>query len=60
MTHSIELARIESAIENRDEDELRWAMNYCKMRLSEAVLKEHVHFWKRIEKEVVKVLNRSN
>jgi hypothetical protein len=60
MTHSIELARIESAIENGDEDELRWAMNYCKMRLSVATLPEEVQFWKRTEKEVVKRLNRSN
>ena len=33
MTRSKELSRIERAIEHRDEAELRWAAEYCRLRL---------------------------
>jgi hypothetical protein len=56
MTRFKELARIEAAIEYRHVADLRWALGYCKMRLSIAARKEHIKYWKRFEKKVIQAL----
>jgi hypothetical protein len=52
MTRFKELRRIESAIEHKNEAELHWAMDYCKMRLKIATMKPHKDHWRRIENKV--------
>jgi hypothetical protein len=56
MTRFKELARIEAAIEHKDEVDLRWALDYCKMRLSISAHKEILKHWKKIEKDVIQAL----
>ncbi len=56
MTRFKELARIEGAIKNRSAAELRWASEYCKMRLSIAARKDHIKYWKQIEKKVIQAI----
>jgi len=45
VTRFKELRRIENALKHRDERELRWALSYCKMRLSIGVRKDHTKVW---------------
>jgi hypothetical protein len=52
MTRFKEQRRIETAILHKNEAELQWALNYCKMRLQIAALKHHEAHWRRIEKRV--------
>ncbi len=61
MTRFKELERIEAALEHRDARELRWALEYCKMRLDLAKLhgslrKQHTKHWMRMEARVNAVL----
>jgi hypothetical protein len=56
MTRFKELARIETAIEQGNKADLEWALGYCRMRLSIAARKEHLQYWKQIEKKVVQTL----
>ncbi|HYG98959.1 MAG TPA: hypothetical protein VD837_07495 [Terriglobales bacterium] len=56
MTRFNELARIEAAIEHRNEPELRWAESYCRMRLSIVSRKEHAKYWRNLERKVANVL----
>jgi len=56
MTRFKELARIERAIKYRDEAELQWALDYCKMRVSFSDRKEGIKRWKKIQEEVAKAL----
>jgi hypothetical protein len=56
MTRFKELARIEAAIKDRNESDLRWALDYCKMRLSIASRKEHLKYWQQVEKDVLQAL----
>ena len=51
--------RIEHAIKHRDEDELRWALAYCRMRRSIAVRKDHVSHWTKVQRRVESVLGLS-
>jgi hypothetical protein len=44
MTRFKELRRIENAIDHRKEDELRWALGYCAMRI---ILAEQIATMKR-------------
>jgi hypothetical protein len=60
VTRFKELVQIESAIEHQNESQLRWALSYCKMRLSIAVSKEHIQYWKKIETDVLKALQLSS
>jgi hypothetical protein len=53
MTHFKELQRIELAIEHRDQTELDWAISYCKMRLQIAGKKEHLKYWRDLERKVL-------
>jgi hypothetical protein len=50
MTRSKELRRIEAAIEQRNESELRWALAECELR--KKWVKVHSHLWYRVEKEI--------
>ena len=52
MTRFHELQRIQAAIKNRNEKELRWALSYARMRLRIAKVKHHQKHWKAIEKKV--------
>jgi hypothetical protein len=62
MTRSKELRRINAAIENRNEDELRWALAQCELR--KQWQDGHSHSWYRIEKRIRELLaeiaNQSN
>jgi len=59
MTRFNELKRIESAIEHRDQPELRWAAGYCAMRLRIATRKDHQKYWRRIQRAVQVAIERS-
>jgi len=59
MTRFKELSRIEDAIDNRNKAELRWALGYCKMRLSISARKEQIKYWEQIAKKVIQALNIS-
>jgi hypothetical protein len=52
VTRFKELRRIERAIEHRDQTELRWAADYCRMRLQFAVTKQGQSRWRQIAKRV--------
>ena len=56
MTRFKELARIQAAIKQRNEPELRWAVEYCQMRLRIATRKDHARYWRSIERAVTDVL----
>jgi len=61
MTRSKELRRINAAIENRNEAELRWALAQCELRKQ---WQGRSHSWYRIEKRIRELLaeiaNQSN
>ena len=50
MTRSKELRRIEAALANKDESELRWALAACEVR--KKWMKGQSSLWYRIEKRV--------
>jgi hypothetical protein len=51
MTRFKELKRIEMAIQHGNEQELNWALGYCRMRSSIITVKVHEKVWrKRINK----------
>ena len=53
MTRFKELRRIERAIEHRDQPELRWAAEYCRLRLQQTNLtKQGWSYWRKIAKRV--------
>jgi hypothetical protein len=56
MTRFKELARIQDAIKHRNESELRWANEYCQMRLRIATRKDHEKYWRGIQREVTGAL----
>jgi hypothetical protein len=56
MTRFKELARIQAAIKHRNESELRWAVEYCQMRLRMATRKDHTKYWRNMEREVTNTL----
>jgi len=60
MTRFKELARIEAAIKQGNDADLRWALDYCKMRLSIATRREHLMHWKQVEKDVTQALERTS
>jgi hypothetical protein len=57
MTRFKELRRIERAIEHRDQVDLRWAAEYCQMRLQSARTTQGMSHWRRLEKRVLAVLD---
>lgn len=56
MTRFKELARIQAAIKHRNESELRWAVEYCQMRLRLATRKDHAKHWRDMERKVTEAL----
>jgi hypothetical protein len=60
MTRFKELRRIERAIEHRDEVDLRWAAEYCRMRLQLARTKQGMSQWRRLERRVLASLDEYN
>jgi len=56
MTRFKEFARIQAAIKYRDESELRWAAEYCQMRLRIVTRKDHTKHWRNIERDVTDTL----
>jgi len=60
MTRFKELARIQAAIRHRNESELRWAVEYCRMRERVATGKDDAKYWSSIEREVTNMLGSSS
>ena len=56
MTRLKELRRIESAIDHQNLEELEWAKNYCKSRLSYAQRKDHIKAWQKRLDEITKAM----
>lgn len=56
MTRFKELARIQAAINHKNEPELRWAVEYCQMRVRIATRKDHAKYWSGIERDVTDAL----
>lgn len=56
MTRFKELRRIQAALEDTNESELRWAQSYCRMRVSIAARKEHTTYWRGMERKVADAL----
>jgi hypothetical protein len=59
MTRFKELRRIEAAIEHRDEAQLRWAADYCRMRIRIAPTTRAAEHWRRIEQRVKAAVGRN-
>jgi len=57
MTRFEELRRIQRAIEHKDQSDLRWALEYCEMRLSIATTKHTTSHWRKIARQVRATLN---
>jgi hypothetical protein len=56
MTRFKELRRIQAAIQHRNESELRWADDYCRMQVKTAILNKHKSYWKGIQRDVDRAL----
>jgi hypothetical protein len=52
VTRFKELRRIEAAIEYRHIVELRWALDYCEMRLRIARLQTHRSHWRKLAQQI--------
>jgi hypothetical protein len=56
MTKFKELKRIERAIEHKNEAELRWALDYCRMRIKLAstvhTMRKQGKYWHQMESKV--------
>jgi hypothetical protein len=52
MTRSKELRRIERAIEHQDHADLRWALDYCEMRLRLVSSKQGASYWRSLAKRI--------
>lgn len=59
MTRFEELKRIEAAIERKNNADLLWALEYCRMRLSLAPRKDHQKHWRKLETKVRQALENS-
>jgi hypothetical protein len=58
MTRFKELKRIEMAIHQGNEQELKWALQYCRMRLSIVTMKVHEKHWRKRIKKVQAALEK--
>lgn len=54
MTRFEELKRIQAAIQNCNEAELKWADDYCQMQVREAAQTGQKSYWKGIQRDVDK------
>jgi hypothetical protein len=52
MTRFKDLRRLEDAIKNANEEELKWADAWCKRRFSMATMKHHQRHWRKLMKRV--------
>jgi hypothetical protein len=59
MTRFKELKRIEAAIEHKNNADLQWALEYCRMRLSLAPRKDHQKHWQKLETKALQALENS-
>ena len=59
MTRFKELKRIELAIENKDEKEILWALEYCKSRLQFAQMKSQIKHWTKLIDKLKSEINKS-
>lgn len=57
MTRSKELRRIETAISDGNENELKWALGQCELR--KKFLKGHSDLWYRLEKRIRAALDEA-
>jgi|GEM_PF-1402156 len=48
MTRFKELARIERAIHENDAAQLKWALSYCRIRISIAATKSQGKYWSQL------------
>jgi len=55
MTRSKEMRRIEAALTNKDESELKWALAQCELR--KRFMEGHSDWLYRLEKEIRKALD---
>jgi len=44
--------RITAAIESKNQNELEWAEQYCRSRLSLAVRKDHIKHWQALLRQI--------
>jgi hypothetical protein len=59
MTRFKEKRRIDAAIQNGDFAELKWALNYCQMRIKLSHVSHHEKYWRKIIKNVEGAINRA-
>lgn len=52
VTRYKELRRLEKAVEDKNENELKWASAWCHQRLSMATMKHHQKHWLKLKKKV--------
>ena len=52
MTRFKELRRIETALDDRNAAELRWALNYCEQRIPLARLKAQRNYWRKLAEQI--------
>jgi hypothetical protein len=57
MTRFKEKRRIDAAIKNGDLDELKWALQYCQMRLRLSSIAHHEKYWRKEIKIVEDAIN---
>lgn len=60
MTRFKEKRRIEAAIQYSNPDELKWALEYCKMRLKLSPMAHHEKYWRKILENVENAINIAN
>lgn len=58
MTRLKELKRIETAIQQGNDEELNWALQYCRMRLSIITMKVHEKHWRKLIRKVEAALEK--
>jgi hypothetical protein len=58
MTRFKELKRIEMAIHHGNEEELNWALQYCRMRLSIIRMKVSEKHWRKLINKVEAALEK--
>jgi len=57
MTRFKEMRRIENAILHSNKEELEWALSYAKSRIALAKRKDHLKYWKNLEKRIQTTLS---
>lgn len=60
MTRFKELRRLERAIKDMNEDELRWASEWCNQGFSSSTMKHHQKHWRKLKKRVDTAISELN